>query len=58
MTMVWTDDEAANIIEWALRQPSMEEVFLKVARASEVELQEKLELEASREKEKKRGVSV
>lgn len=35
------DDKAsdAGIIEWALRQPSMEEVFLKIARASEVELE-------------------
>ena len=43
----------AGIIEWALRQPSMEEVFLKVARASEVELQEKLEVEEARRKEEK-----
>ena len=31
----------------------MEEVFLKVARASEVELQEKLEVEEARKKEEK-----
>ena len=46
------DDKAsdAGIIEWALRQPSMEEVFLKIARASEVELQEKLKQEETQKK--------
>lgn len=46
------DDKAsdAGIIEWALRQPSMEEVFLKIARASEVELQEKLKHEETQQK--------
>lgn len=46
------DDKAsdAGIVEWALRQPSMEEVFLKIARASEVE-QEKLKHEETQRKD-------
>ena len=48
------DDKAsdAGIIEWALRQPSMEEVFLKIARASEVE-QEKLKHEETQKKDRR-----
>ena len=37
--------EEAGIVQWALRQTTMEEVFLKIARASEAEKAKREEME-------------